>query len=141
MSNLYRLVYTSVRKASCDEQEIQNILESCKRNNPKRDVTGNLLHKKNRFIQYIEGSKEDVTELYELIKNDSRHTAVNQRNFEKIDQRIFPSWEMGYNDVDHVKFNTDVTKKDEETFNGILHDELDFNDNGMRILQLFVSMS
>ncbi|MEQ9466801.1 MAG: BLUF domain-containing protein [Ekhidna sp.] len=141
MSSLYRLIYTSFRKPECNEHEIQNILASCKKNNPKRDITGILLHSDKRFIQYIEGNKDEVVELYELIKKDSRHTSVNQRNFEAIDDRIFPSWEMGYKDLDMVQFNTDASVADQKTFNGIIKGELDFDDNALRILQLFFKMA
>lgn len=141
MSALYRLVYTSFRNPECDEKEIINILNSCKKNNPKRNITGILLHADKRFIQYLEGSKEDVEELYQLIEKDRRHTSISKRNFELIDKRVFPSWEMGYKNMDNVLFNTDATKKDGETFNKLIKAELNFDDNAMRILQLFFKMS
>jgi hypothetical protein len=141
MSSLYRLVYTSFRKPNCNQQEIENILASCKKNNPARNVTGILMHSNNRFIQYIEGSKEELKSLYDLIKNDARHTSVNERNFEPIKERVFPSWEMGFKDVDGLQFNTDVSKKDQETFNSIISDEIDFNDTAMRVLQMFFKMA
>ncbi len=141
MSSLHRLVYTSFRKSNCDEKEIEKILESCKKNNPQRDITGILLHSDKRFIQYIEGQKDEVLELYNLIKDDDRHTSVNQRNFEPIDKRIFPSWEMGYKDVDKIEFDTEASNEDQNTFNGLIKDELDFDDNALRILQLFFKMA
>ncbi|WP_436514553.1 BLUF domain-containing protein [Ekhidna sp. To15] len=141
MSSLHRLVYTSFRKPNCDEKEIQNILESCKKNNPQRDITGILLHSDKRFIQYIEGQKDDVLELYNLIKDDDRHTSVNQRNLEPINKRIFPSWEMGYKDVDKIEFDTEASAQDQKTFNMLIKDELDFDDNALRILQLFFKMA
>ncbi len=58
--SLYQLVYTSVRKPGCDDYEIKKILESCKRNNPSKDITGVLLHSENHFIQYLEGSKDII---------------------------------------------------------------------------------
>jgi hypothetical protein len=141
MSSLYRLVYTSFRKPNCDEKEIENILDSCKKNNPNRNITGVLLHSDKRFIQYIEGSKDEVQELYELIKDDPRHTSVNQRNFEPIDERIFPSWEMGYKDVDQIQFDTEASNINQKAFNRLIKGELDFDDNAMRILQLFFKMA
>ncbi len=129
MNKLYRLVYTSFRKSNCDEKEIQNILESCKKNNPSRNITGILLHSDKRFIQYIEGEKDDVLELYELIKNDSRHTSVNQRDFKQISERIFPSWEMGYKDVDTIQFQTEAAEVDQKAFNGLINGNLNFDHN------------
>ena len=141
MNTLYRMVYTSFRKANCDEQEIANILDSCKRNNPQRDITGILVHSEKRFIQYIEGDHDEILDLYNLIKDDPRHTSVNQRNFEAIEKRIFPSWEMGYKDVDKVEFNTEVSDGDRKTFNELINDKLDFDNNSLRILQLFFKMA
>ena len=141
MSTLYRLVYTSFRKPACDENEIQNILASCKKNNPGREITGVLLHSDKRFIQYMEGDKEEVLSLYELIKDDPRHTSVNQRDFGPIDERIFPSWEMGFKDVDKVEFDTETSDSDKATFNGLIKGELDFDDNALRTLQLFFKMA
>lgn len=141
MSTLYRLVYTSFRKPECNEKEIENILNACKKNNPGRDVTGVLLHSEKRFIQYIEGEKDQVLDLYELIKDDPRHTSLNKRNFEPISERIFPSWEMGYKDVDHVQFDTEASSLNQRTFNRLIKGELDFDDNAVRILQLFFKMA
>lgn len=139
MSNLYRLIYTSFRRQECDDHEIQKILDACKKNNPGRNVTGVLLHSDSRFIQYMEGARGDVKELYEHIKTDPRHTAVNQRNFEPIEERVFPSWEMGYKDLSsgEVSFDSDITEKDKEAFNDLLSGETDFSNQGMRLLQLF----
>ncbi|NQZ76279.1 MAG: BLUF domain-containing protein [Ekhidna sp.] len=137
MTNLYRLVYTSVRKSSCSDEEIEKILDSCKKNNPSRDVTGILMHKKNRFIQYVEGSKENVELLYDKIKDDPRHTAVNQRCFERIEQREFPSWEMGYKNLTgDLQFQTQ-TQANKDTFDKIMDAKLDFDNEGLRLLQLF----
>lgn len=143
MSDLYRLVYTSFRKPKCDDGEIKKILDSCKRNNPKRNITGILMHSDSRFIQYIEGGESAVLELFELISEDGRHTSVNQRNFESISERVFPSWEMGYKDVPakELQFDTEATIADKEAFKFLIKGELDFSNNGMRILQLFFKMS
>lgn len=139
MSDLYRLVYTSFRKSNCTDEEIENILASCKKNNPGRDVTGVLIHSENRFIQYMEGPKERVEELYTLKQTDPRHTSVNKRNFEPIKERVFPSWEMGYKNVsgNGVTLQSDVSESDKKSFDKTLNGEIDFNDHGMRLLNMF----
>lgn len=139
MTSLYRLVYTSFRKPVCNEEEIQNILAACKRNNPGRGVTGILLHSSSRFIQYMEGTQQNVQELYELIKKDTRHTSINRRSFEPIPDRIFPSWEMGYKDMEteSLELHTEALPEDKEKFVGLLNADLDFDNDGLRVLQLF----
>lgn len=141
MSALHRLVYTSVRTPKCDQAAIENILASCKKNNPSRKVTGILVHSDRRFLQYIEGAKEDLLSLYELIKADDRHTALNQRDFQPIEQRIFPSWHMGYRDLaKEVRYKTDISRADQQVFDDLIHGEIDFSNRGLKVLQLFFSI-
>ncbi|MFK7797596.1 MAG: BLUF domain-containing protein [Aureispira sp.] len=47
------LIYSSHRKANCTEEEIDHILQTCKKNNPEKNLTGILLHSKNYFLQYV----------------------------------------------------------------------------------------
>lgn len=142
MSHLYRLVYSSVRKPSCDEAEIQKILDACKRKNPGRNVTGILLHSDNRFIQYIEGEKEQVLDLYELIKKDDRHTSVNQRDFAPITERVFPSWEMGYKDMNNkLSFDTNALASHKAKFEELFSSDLNFSNKGVRTLQIFFDIT
>lgn len=138
MRDLYRIVYTSYRKACCDDDEIKKILNACQRNNPARNITGVLLHAESRFIQYIEGSRSELLKLYELIKQDDRHTNISQRDFTEIESRVFPSWQMGYLDLSSdIKFNTDISASDMGYFNALIKGDLDFSNDGMRILRLF----
>ncbi len=141
MNNLYRLVYTSVRKPECDDQEIQNILDACKRNNPDDNLTGVLLHSKNRFIQYIEGNKDTVRSLYNKVKGDARHTAVNERDFSSIQERVFPGWNMGYKDADSIEYHTTVSRKDRNQLDEIIEGKMDFKDRGITVLRLFYELS
>ena len=135
--NLYRLVYTSFRK--CDDKGVSKILESCKRNNAKKAITGILLHSNRRFIQYLEGDRDEILSLYERIKSDPRHTSVLRRNFELIKERVFPSWEMGYKDIsdEKLKFNTEAKNEDYKKFEKLLEGEINLDDEGLRVLQLF----
>lgn len=139
MSDLYRLVYTSFRSAECDDMAIQDILTSCKKNNPKREVTGLLLHSDNRFLQYMEGNKAEVEALYTLIQSDPRHSNIQQRNFEPITDRVFPSWEMGYKDVSskELVLYAELSSEDKQLIQRLIEGEVDFSNDGIRALQLF----
>lgn len=141
MSTLHRLIYTSVRTSKCDEAALQDILSSCEKNNPSREVTGILVHSDRRFLQYIEGSKDELLSLFELIKKDDRHAAVNQRDFKPIEKRIFPSWHMGYRDITKsLEFKTEIDEADKKTFEGLINGEIDFSNHGLKVLQLFFSV-
>ena len=143
MSSLYKLIYTSSRKLNCDSAEIDKILASCKKNNPSKNITGVLLHSDHRFIQYLEGDKEEIMHLFEAIKEDHRHGGVNLRYYTPIKERVFPSWHMGYKDVsqNNTIFQTSITKNDQEIFQQLIEDKHQSEVEGMRILKLFFEMA
>lgn len=142
MSSLYKLIYTSSRRPICDEQGIQDILRACKKNNPHKDITGILLHSKNRFLQYLEGDKDEIMELFERIKSDKRHGGVNMRYYTPIEERIFPSWQMGYKDLDQeLNFNTATSTADQAIFKNMIEDSAYSDVEGLRVLKLFFEMA
>lgn len=143
MSSLYKLIYTSSRRPNCDTTEIDKILASCKRNNPSKDVTGVLLHSKQRFIQYLEGDKDKIMHLFEAIKKDERHGGVNLRYYARIEKRIFPSWHMGYKNISYnsTVFQTAITKEDQIAFQKLIEDQDQSEVEGLRILKLFFEMA
>ena len=124
MKNLYQLVYTSARQPNCNEKEIANILDSCKRNNPPKDITGILLHSDDLFIQYLEGDK-DIIKLYDAIKDDPRHKRVVMLSYGPLQERVFPSWHMGYKNLpkERIDFLTDGNPNDKQVFQSIIKGE------------------
>jgi len=142
-NNLHRLVYTSVRKPNCTDEEIRKILASCEKNNPGKNITGVLLHSDKRFIQYIEGDGETIRNLYDHIEDDPRHAGVNLRSFEQIPERKFGSWHMGYKDVSKEKlgFDTNISREDFQAFDQLIEGSYNINDRSLRLLQMFFEMS
>lgn len=134
--NLYQLVYTSVRKTACDEHEIVKILDSCKRNNPSKNITGVLLHSDVHFIQYLEGSKE-IINLYDQIKEDPRHSRAVLLSYGPLKERVFPAWHMGYKNVpkDKIDFLTDGNLSDQKVFQSIIKGE---EQSGTQAINLLV---
>lgn len=139
MKNLYRLVYTSARKPNCTDEEIEKILNSCKRNNPGKNLTGVLLHSEKRFLQYLEGDKDELQQLYDLIHKDDRHAGVNRRDFTKIEERMFPRWSMSYEDLSKniIEFNTQLTEKDKALFRELVHGDGVIPNRGVRLIKTF----
>lgn len=142
-TSLYKLVYTSARRSHCTDAEIENILAACRRNNHERDITGILLHSKQRFLQYLEGDKDTIYRLYERIKTDDRHGGVNLRYFSPIDDRLFPSWQMGYKDLDQeaMIFQTSISLNDQNTFRQLIETNDQSEVEGLRVLKLFFEMA
>ena len=140
--NLYQLVYTSARNAKCDENEITSIVAACQRNNPGKDITGVLLYSDNRFLQYLEGDVNEIRKLFELIQKDPRHSGVMERAFGPITERRFPSWHMGYKNVDkELAYHTNISKADQQVFAEMIEGKSDYSDRAYRDLSLFFKMA
>ncbi|MGB3466447.1 MAG: BLUF domain-containing protein [Cyclobacteriaceae bacterium] len=139
MEPLYRLVYTSFRSNNCGPDDLKDILRSCRVNNVSNGITGVLIHSEFRFLQYLEGTHDNVVKLFEKIKQDPRHHTVGRRNFEAIDKRIFPSWAMAYKDLsdEKVAYDTSNSSEYEKSLEDLLNGKLNFDDEAIKILQLF----
>lgn len=136
--NLYQLVYFSARNANCTDEEIQKILASCERNNPTQNITGVLLHSGNNFIQYLEGDK-DIIKLYDLIKSDPRHSRVVLLSYGPIRERNFPSWHMGYKNLnrEELTFHTSATEEDRKIFRQLIQGDQSNDVNAVNLLKKF----
>lgn len=139
MQDLYKLVYTSTRQLHCTEADILDILRTSHPNNEAAHITGILLQSKYRFIQYMEGARDVIYQLYERILNDPRHYDVQLRYFSPIEERIFPSWQMGYKDLDNqsLAFYGQVSLEDQRQFRQLMTGKLHNEEEGLRVLQLF----
>ncbi len=60
-------------------------------------------------MQLLEGDKEIITNLYETISHDKRHTKVKKIYFEPTSFRLFSRWNMNLVDLE-VEKNTDLSK-------------------------------
>jgi hypothetical protein len=132
---LSQLVYVSNRKANCSQEEIEKILESCKKNNPPLNITGVLLYSDIKFIQLVEGESKVIMALYDKIKLDVRHTTPMMISYSPIKEKSFPSWHMGTKEISssQVDFKTDINTDDKTIFNNILNGK---EENGQRVLNL-----
>lgn len=104
---LYRLVYASSAIQKFSEQELVELLEVSRKNNGPLDVTGILLYRDGNFIQVLEGLRENVETIYENISNDERHRGVMLVVKEDVEDRLFPNWSMGFEDLSN---STDARK-------------------------------
>lgn len=141
--NLYRLVYTSARLKNCSEEDIEQILEISRRNNAKINVTGILIHTKDRFLQVLEGDKDVVTSLYHKIEKDDRHGGSIMRFCEPVDQRYFSGWDMAGKKVDSkIEFNTSISDDKKQLYRSMMDGDLrSYKDEGMRVLKTFMLVS
>ena len=69
-------------------------------NNKHKDITGNLVYNGGVFLQLLEGDKEQIKALYDIIAQDERHTKVNLIYFEPAQYRLFKKWNMRLVDLE-----------------------------------------
>lgn len=97
---LNRLVYISQNLIPGDEAqvkaEIEQILETSRRNNSKVGVTGALMYNSGCFTQILEGEQSHITGVFERIQRDTRHSDVVVLEFGPADRRDFADWSMGF---------------------------------------------
>jgi viroplasmin and RNaseH domain-containing protein len=99
MSDLIHIVYVSFSKKSLSEEEILKLLTEVRAKNKAQDVTGLLLYNNEAFIQVIEGQKNTINKLFEIIKKDTRHENVVKLLEEPVESRAFPDWSMGFQKI------------------------------------------
>lgn len=102
-----------------------------------------LIHTDKRFLQVLEGDKEEIESLYLQIKSDSRHGGVMQRSFSEVDSRIFSEWHMAYKDItsDELEYATFISNSDKKQFKDMVHgnSSASYDNKGIRIIRTFLS--
>jgi hypothetical protein len=96
---MYYFVYLSIASNWPDEAELKSILATSRHNNHANNITGILLYGDGRFIQVLEGDKEQIQETYLKIHQDHRHTDLTPISTGDIKERNFPNWSMGFKSI------------------------------------------
>ena len=96
---MYSLIYRSVAKDTFAKPLIYKMLSEARDFNADHGITGCLLYHKGQFVQLLEGEEEEVISLFERIKKDQRHYAVELLEEEEISERLFSEWSMAYQDM------------------------------------------
>ena len=93
---MYQLTYSSISSDGLRLEDLNNILEEAKAKNASMNISGCLIHHNETFVQILEGNKQHVLEIFEKIKNDSRHHTIKLLWDNSIDQRYFVEWNMAF---------------------------------------------
>ncbi|MFW8744797.1 BLUF domain-containing protein [Mesorhizobium japonicum] len=93
---LFSVVYTSVATEPFDDDQLRALLEQSRTFNTEAGVTGMLLYRSGRFIQFLEGPERVVRGLVQRISADPRHGRVRVLLEDHVDRRQFADWSMGY---------------------------------------------
>jgi hypothetical protein len=94
------LVYCSVARKDISQEEIIQIVAGARARNILLNVRGVLVFSQGRFYQWLEGDKESVDFVYNVIQHDKRHhdLRILKRNF--MDVPLFKASSMIYVSAD-----------------------------------------
>lgn len=107
---MFCLAYKSTASTTFGYDDIQPLLDWSRNWNKENGVTGCLLYYQGKFLQYIEGNEETILALFDMIKSDARHSGVTLLAYESIIERVFPNWEMAYQDFEEVNHQLQYLK-------------------------------
>lgn len=92
---LYNVVYCSRATEGVDDAAVQRIIDTARRWNPPQGITGLLVFGSGIFFQWLEGPRDNVTQLMANIKADPRHQEIVPLSaVEEVRERLFPDWDM-----------------------------------------------
>lgn len=95
------LVYTSRSTRPVTMKVLQQLTEHASRKNALVGITGLLLYGSGNYLQVLEGNQASIKILYERIRKDKRHTAVELLCQHERESRLFPDWNMGQLNLDN----------------------------------------
>ena len=92
---LIQLIYTSTLIADTPDV-MADILQTSRRANKLRGITGMLLCANSGILQVLEGEDADVSKTYRSIELDKRHNNIFLLSKSEVIERQFASWDMGF---------------------------------------------
>lgn len=106
--NLIRLTYVSTLQPEISNADIDGLVSRAAAFNKGQGITGVLAIDNQRVCQILEGTKEDVEQLFLSIRNDQRHHTVTEIETRAIETSSFEDWGMVRRDmVDMVIYALD----------------------------------
>jgi hypothetical protein len=117
---LVRLVYASRLVEPLNKANVQQILAAAAKRNHAVGVTGYLCLSPIYALQCLEGTRDAVNDLYNLITSDERHENVTLLRYVEPWRRLFPAWEMGYSGDLSSAAPESARWRDENGFNPFL---------------------
>jgi len=96
MGSLIHSIYSSVATHQFNEDDIPKLLDHARAANAKRDISGMLVYINGNFLQILEGDAQVVDPLVARIQRDDRHKRMSLLIRERITDRNFNDWSMGF---------------------------------------------
>jgi hypothetical protein len=93
---LFQIFYVSRATRQFDDAAIEALLQSARRGNAGRGITGCLLFSGRCFAQVLEGERAEVESLVARVAADPRHSDVRVLSEGRCSEREYAGWTMGY---------------------------------------------
>ena len=106
----FQLLYFSTATSPPTKQDMDDILETSRINNAKLEISGVLLYEYRHFMQVLEGGKEEVQALFQVIAEDPRHRDLVLVYETEIDDRNFAGWAMAHYEFSDGEHDDDLRK-------------------------------
>ncbi|WP_284123892.1 BLUF domain-containing protein [Parerythrobacter aestuarii] len=91
---MQQLVYVSTANSEMETDQVFSIIEASSRNNLSRNITGFLMFHQGRFLQLVEGEREDLDGLMQVLETDDRHHSIDVVDRGAVEDRLFSKWRM-----------------------------------------------
>ncbi|MCE2745566.1 MAG: BLUF domain-containing protein [Burkholderiales bacterium] len=101
---MIRLLYCSQAKPEFNDETLDDILLTSRKNNSATGITGVLVHGGGMFMQVLEGPEQNVLRTYVKILDDKRHTDSRLIQISPIKDRLFDNWTMGIVEAEPLTF-------------------------------------
>lgn len=101
---MIHIVYMSRAVRPLSDQDLQELLAQCRRDNGQRNITGVLFYSHGNIAQLIEGEKEVLEPLFDIISRDGRHSNVTKLVDKPITVRSFSEWSMAFHPLEKSGF-------------------------------------
>lgn len=96
---MIHLIYISSATSWPSEEDLKELLEQSRARNLRQNITGMLLYDNATYMQVLEGTEEDVHDIYNSIVKDPRNNSNVILLEEQISERDFPNWSMGFKNL------------------------------------------
>jgi Sensors of blue-light using FAD len=93
------LIYVSYATIRLSQNDLLELLKKARVRNEARGLTGMLLYRDGRYLQFLEGQRADIDELLGRLRDDRRHKAIRTLREGTVPERLFPDWSMAYKNL------------------------------------------
>ncbi len=91
---LATIAYRSKAVAPFSEGQLHDLQVTSQANNRKAGLTGLLIYDEGKFFQWIEGEPDRLSDVWDTIQQDQRHTDIELIGRQPVPLRFFGDWDM-----------------------------------------------